>query len=161
MFYRVKQFYRAITATISFEDKEWIENFLSLEEQKLFYSLRIYEQKHCLEVAKLLDKWTEGKDEMIRLGLLHDIGKTKYPLNPIEKSIIVLLDKFTKGKVKKLENIKMVKCFYEHPFIGCELLARIDQYDQSFLECISLHHNHQNAELTKELDLLVKADNLC
>lgn len=161
MLYRVKQFYRAITATISFEDKEWIENFLSLEEQKLFFSLRVYEQKHCLEVAKLLDKWTEGKDEMIRLGLLHDIGKIKYPLNPIEKSIIVLLDKFTRGKVKKLEGIKMVKCYYEHPHIGCDLLVRIQQYDPSFLECINLHHDYQNAELTEDLVLLVKADNLC
>ena len=117
MFYRVQQFIKAITASVSEDEKRWIKGYLTEKEQALFFKLKVYEQKHALCVAKLLSEWTNESQEMIRLGLLHDIGKVLYPLNPIQKSIIVILHKVTLGKIKRFNQFKIVKCYYEHPIL--------------------------------------------
>ena len=179
MRYRVQQFIKAITASISEEEKEWVESYLSPKESTLFFKLKIYEQRHCIDVTKLLAIQTEENRELVRLGLLHDIGKTKCPLNPIEKSIIVILDKMTKGAIKKWTSLKMVKCYYDHAEIGYQLLKNLDHYDEEFLGSIRKHHSQrvemvsknegslenetQNNKCQKDcpLELLKKADDLC
>ena len=162
MFYRVQQFIRAMTASLSYEEEQWIKVYLTPKEQELFFRLKVYEQKHCLCVAKLLDEWTSGREEMIRLGLLHDIGKIVYPLNPIEKSIIVILHKVTNGRIKKFKRLKIIKCYYEHPMIGYEILNNQDHYEETFLECIKAHHEKSTVrKIESNLALLQKADNLC
>ena len=158
MFYRVKQFVKAITAKVSQEEIKWVKRYLSEAECSLFFKLRIYEQRHCLDVAYLLKEKTQESQEMIRLGLLHDIGKMVYPLNPIEKSIMVILDKASKGRMRKLKKFKMVKCYYEHAQIGYELLKKQGHYEEAFLEIIKQHHSVGH---TSKLRLLTEADNLC
>lgn len=162
MFYRMQQFMKTITASMTENEKRWVKDYLTQREQALFFRLKVYEQKHALCVAKLLGEWTNESREMIRLGLLHDIGKILYPLNPIEKSLMVILHKVTAGKIKSLSQIKMVKCYYEHPILGYELLSREGVYEQVFLECIKGHHERICPDkVPYELSLLQKADNLC
>ena len=99
MIYRIKQFFWALTAQITQEEQKFIKHYLSPQEIELFDKLKIYEQKHSVNVAKALQKdiTYDNPKEMIRVGLLHDIGKIKYPIGPVRKSIMVLLDKFTRG----------------------------------------------------------------
>ena len=130
MFYRIKQFVSAVTAKITQEDVDFVRTYLGQSERELFFRLKPYEQKHCIEVATKLKRMTHNDREMIRLGLLHDVGKTVYPLNPIEKSIIVVLDRISRGKIKKYSNCKMVKCYYEHPHIGYHLMKNQGNYDE-------------------------------
>lgn len=145
MLYRVKQFISAIIAKISEEDEKLIETYLGSYELSLFRELKVYEQKHCIQVALgiMKDYPSDDKEELIRVALLHDIGKIKYPLNPIEKSIIVLLDKFTKGKIKKMKRLKVVKCYYEHPEIGYNMLNERGGYTKEFLELVRYHHDKE------------------
>lgn len=159
MFYRVKQFLKAITARITPEDICFVNKYLSKKELGLFNRLKSYEQKHCIDVAMRLKEMSEGETEMIRLGLLHDIGKIKYPLSPLEKSLIVILDKVSKGKIKSCKRSKMVKCYYEHPQIGYELLKETDQYEETFLETIRRHHDLEIEGV--KLQLLQQADDMC
>ena len=112
-----------------------------------------------IDVAKVLSVNPRENHEMIRLGLLHDIGKIKYPLNPIEKSIIVLLDKLTKGKIQRMTSLKIVKCYYEHAEIGYELLKALAQYDETFLERVRRHHSQGKGD--EVLECLKNADDLC
>lgn len=143
MVYRIKQFVWAMVAKMSIEEKEFVNHYLSEKEKELFYKLRVYEQKHSLRVANALKK-RAGKDqevEYIRLGLLHDIGKSEYPLNPLEKSIIVVLDHLTKGKIQKMSHLKMVKCYYYHGNISYNLLSEAGDYNLLFLEAIKDHHS--------------------
>lgn len=158
MFYRVKQFMKAITAKVSPEEKQWVKRYLSETEYSLFIRLKIYEQRHCIDVACLLKEKTQEDPEMIRLGLLHDIGKIVYPLNPIEKSLMVVLDKLSNRKISQFKKMKMVKCYYGHPQLGYELLKQQGQYDEDFLEIIKQHHLEGHAP---KLLLLQEADNLC
>ena len=158
MFYRVQQFIKAMTAQITKEDLSFVKQFLNSTEEDLFLRLRPYEQRHCIDVASKLKEMTSGDVEMIKLGLLHDIGKIKYPLHPVEKSVIVILDRLTDGHIKKYNQYKMVKCYYEHPQIGYEMLKEVGDYDEVFLKLIKNHHNQE--ERTPKLVLLQEADNL-
>lgn len=161
MFYRVKQFMCAITARLNEADEAFIREHLEEDEEELFKQLRVYEQKHCIVVAKGLESALpiEKGRELIKMGLLHDIGKIKYPLNPIEKSVMVILDKVTKGKVKALRHLKMVKCYYGHAAMSYELLKATGKYDEAFLEIIRKHHE-KGYTTNEKLRLLQKYDNL-
>lgn len=157
MFYRVQQFIKAVTARITKEDLCFVKQYLNPIEVDLFLRLKPYEQRHCIDVANKLKEMTEEDVEMIKLGLLHDIGKIKYPLHPIEKSVIVILDHITHGRIKKYSKYKMVKCYYEHPRIGYEILKEVGHYDERFLNLVKNHHQE---EQTVKLILFQKADNL-
>ena len=158
MFYRVRQFVKAVTARITKEDLSFVKQHLNKTEIDLFLRLKAYEQRHCIDVARKLDEMTETDVEMIKLGLLHDIGKIKYPLHPIEKSVIVILDRLTGGHIKRYSKYKMIKCYYEHPRIGYEILKEVGNYDKEFLKLIKNHHSQE--EKNSKLSLLQRADNL-
>ena len=45
--YRVKQFFKAITAKITDEDIEFFNRYLKPFEIELFNKLKVYDKKHC------------------------------------------------------------------------------------------------------------------
>lgn len=148
MFYRIKQFFLALTAKLDDQDRALIRRYLTDEEQKLFSQLRIYDQKHSINVARrIINIEDMDHDEfLIRAGLLHDIGKSKYPLNPFEKGVIVILDKLSRGKIRRVRRLKIVKCYYEHAEIGYTLLRETGVYCDSFLTLIREHHSKEGTE---------------
>lgn len=121
-----------------------------MQEQELFFRLQISEQKHCINVAYAIrDKEiTPKKEYLIKLALLHDIGKIKLKLTPIDKAMIVILDKVTKGKARKYTRYKKIKVYYHHGEMGYELLKEIGGYDEHFLEIIRKHHCKGNKDDT-------------
>jgi putative nucleotidyltransferase with HDIG domain len=150
--YRVKQFINAITAKITKEDLEFIDKYLNDREKELFNKLPIYDRKHCINVAMDIEREVEREEfeannkefaymDLIKAALLHDIGKTYKSLNPIDKSIIVLLNKFTKGNLKKYSNIKKIHTYYNHGEEGYKLL-KDKNYDSNFLRIIRHHHSN-------------------
>lgn len=159
MLYRVEQFINALRAKITAEDKAFYKRYLTLKEVVLFEKLKVYDQKHCIRVAQLLKQELEDNNELIRLGLLHDIGKIQYPLNPIKKAIIVGLDYFSKGKIKKYRQFKLISAYYEHAQIGYELLKEEGGYSEEFLNSIKNHHTNKVSEPASFLSLLQEADN--
>lgn len=152
MINRVKQFTKGLTAKVTDEEYNWVKTHLTPEEYHLFLQLRRDEQRHCIDVARVFKE-----EDMIRLGLLHDIGKLRYPLNLSEKSLMVIADKLTKGKIKNLNQLNIVKGYYEHPKIGQELLMTIGQTDRVFLERVKNHHNTHIKD--KKLQIFQEVDN--
>ncbi|MGL4798484.1 MAG: HD domain-containing protein [Cellulosilyticaceae bacterium] len=160
MSYRVRQFMWAMTARITTEEERFVEQHLTPKEAELFWKLKVYEQKHSIKVAKALGeeiKTPQVRQEWIRLGLLHDIGKLVYPIGPIRKSMMVLLHKYTKGKVQKL-TLPMVKCYYDHPKLGYELLQKEEGYEESFLKLIKNHHQTMGSRSQEPMKSLQKWD---
>jgi putative nucleotidyltransferase with HDIG domain len=158
--YRIKQFYRSIVCKINDEDINFLEIYLENFELKLFRMLPIYDQKHCINVARdvkyfLSLRKLQSKD-LIKVALLHDIGKIYHSMNPIDKSIMVILNKTTNGKIKSFNNIKKVNVYYNHGEIGYNILRKYD-YDDRFLFLIKNHHNN-NVNEDIELDLLKECD---
>ena len=157
---RLRQFYRAITAKVTKEDMVLINKFLDKEEKALFFKMAIYEQKHCLYVASDINKKCTceniNKDVLIKAALLHDIGKINKPLTIIDRSILVILDKLSKGSLRKLSNIKKVDVYYNHASMGYEILKQFG-YSKNFLYLIKNHHSEEECN-NKELVILKKFD---
>lgn len=142
--YRIKQFFWGVTSSFKPIDKKILEKYLNKDEEKFFKKLSISEQHHSIRVCKdalemKSDKGIDGK-KLAKIALLHDIGKIGTRLTIIDKSIIVILDKVTRGRLERYKNIKKIDMYYNHAKKSVDLLARIDKYDYEFLEAIEKHH---------------------
>ena len=156
---RVKQFYVNVTDIMSKEDYNYVEDALNNSELQLFIKLSKSEQKHSVRIAKEIEfiidngltnnqEIIKNKDRLIKTALLHDIGKIKKRLNVIDKSIIVILNKLTKGKLKKVEKSKKIQCYYNHSEYSYEILKKIVD-DELLLEIVKNHHNNSDNKIIK------------
>ncbi|WP_066889327.1 HD domain-containing protein [Clostridium nigeriense] len=146
--YRVKQFIWGFTSLFKKIDSTYLTKFLNEEEIKIFNTLKHNDKHHCIRVCKDSIKMRNDLDinvDMYKLGraaLLHDVGKSVKHLSLIEKSTLVLLDKFTKGKIKKYNNIKQVDVYYNHPKIGLDILKHNGfEHDKELLNIVRYHHS--------------------
>ncbi|WP_443663696.1 HD domain-containing protein, partial [Clostridium sp.] len=157
--YRIKQFYRSLVAKINDKDVDFLKIHLKNYELKLFNQLPKYEQKHCINVARDVEiKCTQKKIqsfELIKVALLHDIGKIYSTMNPIDKSIMVVLNKITNGKIRVYNKFKNVNIYYNHGEIGYEILKQYG-YDDRFLFLVKNHHNNIMDDI--ELNILKECD---
>ena len=155
---RVKQFYMNVTDKMREEDYEYVKSILNDVEYSLFVKLLKSEQKHSVRVAKevqnlidyiVVDDFdiVKNRDLLIKVSLLHDIGKSKTKVNVIDKSIIVILNKLTKGKLKNIDN-KKVDCYYNHSGYSYELLKDIED-NKLLLSIIKNHHSNSDDKLVK------------
>lgn len=154
---RVKQFYINATDKMNKDDYKYVNSILNEEEFALFNKLLKSEQKHCVrnarEIENIIDnnlindiEIIENRDLLIKVALLHDIGKIKKKINIIDKSIIVILNKLTKGKLINLKKSKKVQCYYNHSEYSYEILKNINN-DDLLLNIIKNHHNETDDEL--------------
>jgi len=90
IFYRVRQFWQALTSTPDRQDLEQARQVLSPSLLALFWRMQASEQKHGLAIMHQLHAQGETNPDLMVAILLHDVGKTRYPLNPWERVIIVL-----------------------------------------------------------------------
>ncbi|MGV8981527.1 HDIG domain-containing metalloprotein [Clostridium sp.] len=165
--YRVKQFYWSMFSKINSEDLDFIKMYLETYELQLFNQLPVYEQKHCMNVARDVILTCNQRNlqckDLIKVALLHDIGKIYNSMNPIDKSIMVIMHKITKGKIRAYKKSKNVNMYYNHGDIGYNLLRK-HGYDDRFLFLVKNHHNNNITEiieldLLNELNLLKECDN--
>lgn len=160
-FYRLKQFYWNLYSKLDEYDFKFINNILNKDELNLFNKLSISEQKHSLRVAYDVQKICYEKNItsnfILKAALLHDIGKVYKRLNIIDKSIMVLLDIMTRGKMKHMCNFDKINVYYNHANIGANLLRKIkcDKY------IIFLVRNHDNKHMNdnKYLNIIKYCDN--
>jgi len=158
--YRIKQFYWSMFSKINDEDIDFLKVYLGTCELQLFNQLPNYEQKHCVNVAKDIKATCNQRNlqykNLIKVALLHDIGKIYNSMNPIDKSIMVMIHKITNGKVRAYTKIKNVNMYYNHGYIGYNLLKKYG-YNDRFLFLIKNHHNNNIID-DLELDLLRECD---
>ena len=160
--YRVKQFVWAVKSLSEDVDTAYVNKFLNKKERNLFNKLRKMDKQHCIRVSKDAVRLSEGKNinlnRVAKVGLLHDIGKCEYGLNIIEKSVLVILNKMTKGKLKKYDGIKAVDSYYNHAEKGANLLKHFNTYDKEFLDTVRYHHSNK-IQGNKLLDIIKESDN--
>ena len=158
--YRVKQFYWSMVSKINDEDIDFLKMHLETYELQLFNQLPTYDQKHCVNVARDVKATCNQRKlqakYLIKVALLHDIGKIYNSMNPIDKSIMVIMHKITNGKIKAHKKIKNVNTYYNHGDIGYNLLRKYG-YDDRFLFLVKNHHN-DNITDDIELELLKECD---
>lgn len=158
--YRVKQFYWSMVSKLNDEDIDFIKMYLETYELQLFNQLPTYDQKHCINVARDVKLTCNQRNLesklLIKVALLHDIGKIYNSMSPIDKSIMVIMHNITNGKIKAYKKIKNVNIYYNHGDIGYNLLRKYG-YDDRFLFLVKNHHNNNIVE-DKELNLLKECD---
>ena len=162
---RVKQFYVNVTDKMTEKDYDYANEILNKKELELFMKLSKSEQKHSIRIAKdiefIIDN-NETDDEeilknrnlLMKSALLHDIGKITKQLNVIDKSIIVILNKLTKGKLKSIKKSKKIHCYYNHSSYGYEILKDIID-DTVILDIVKNHHSDNGNNLVnffKQID---------
>ena len=90
-------------------------------------------------ILPVCDDILKNKDMLVKVGLLHDVGKSWQRINIIDKSIIVILNKLTSGNLRNI-NLKKIQCYYNHSEYSYEILKEINE-DNVFLEIVRNHHN--------------------
>ncbi len=178
MLYRVKQVMWAISSNFKDIDYDYVNKYLNKNEVTLFNKLKHSEMHHCIRVCHdCLRINSENKlnvDKIIlgKVALLHDIGKIEYKLNLIEKSLLVILNKVTRGGLKKFSSFKSVDIYYNHGIKGKSILLKEQNknkdnlhntYSEEFLDAIENHHSnisYGNLSNNVLLRILVEADNI-
>ena len=124
-------------ATYTKTDAAFARSYLNSEELALFNQLPGFEKKHAVVVAKkMLDLALYNPEldqrKLVRLGLLHDIGKVVERSSVISKSILVIIRYFCPSLYEWLaergKTDRRFKKFYihrHHGEVGAELLAKI------------------------------------
>jgi hypothetical protein len=81
--YRLVQFFNALTAHLTPEERALVAAVLSQAELRLFERMPQRDQRHCLDVYRLLLRGGYADPLLLRAALLHDCGKVDDNGRPI------------------------------------------------------------------------------
>ncbi|MGB9640412.1 MAG: HD domain-containing protein [Anaerolineales bacterium] len=96
--YRVWQFWNALIAKPNTDDFAIVGRILPTELRDLFFRMSKDEQAHSIRVCKKLIAEGENEIDLLAAALLHDVGKTFYPLKLWERIWIVFWRERNKDK---------------------------------------------------------------
>lgn len=126
--YRVRQFWQTLVpGKISPESLIQVKQILPDAQFKLFAMMQPSEQAHSLRVYNMLTAQGEVNVDLLTAALLHDVGKTRYPLRTWERVLIVLANAFIPELSKRWgsgEPKGLVRAFViseKHPEWGADL----------------------------------------
>lgn len=159
--YRVRQFWRALTARPTPQALSHIQTILNPKQFALFTRLQASEQAHAFDVLSQLEEQGYKNSDLLVAALLHDIGKARYPLRIWERVLIVLaqilfphsFDEWGKGEPSGWRRPFVIAA--QHPVWGAEMVAEVGTSDVA-LEIIRRHQD-DIAEPVSEVDKMLLA----
>lgn len=172
LFLRIKQFYSAVTSKINTQDQMFLANHLNNREYRLFNTMDIPTQRHCLNVAYSCVTLSEyypdlNIDILIRAALLHDCGKRAGEVKTWHRVLIVMTQALLPALAIKLAHLgfkekggSLGQAFYiqaNHAERGAKILKNIGA-EPTVVDLVFKHHQKVQAP-TLELSILQKADN--
>lgn len=166
MFYRVRQFIDALFPRLDKEELQHIRLILPSQAYALFLKQPPAEQKHALKVARLIESWGSAlppneKGNLLRAALLHDCGKSFFPLRIWQRVFIVLLQKYPQTLQNNLAQSSRffsvpLRLASRHAAWGSRLARQAGLSEEV---CLLIREHHQPQ--TPLGQLLHQADNLC
>jgi hypothetical protein len=100
--YRTRQFWQALGASLTSEDWDLVRALLTPDQLALFEGMQESEQAHALRVLHALLEQGEEHSDLFVAALLHDVGKSRFPLKLWERVLIVLGQAFFPNLAKRL-----------------------------------------------------------
>lgn len=88
--YRATQFWKALSTGPSLEQITKARNILTPQLMGLFLTMQPSEQAHSLKILEELEQQGHVQPDLLTAALLHDVGKTRYPLRIWERVEIVI-----------------------------------------------------------------------
>jgi hypothetical protein len=159
--YRVRQFWHALIPMPDMEDLAHARQVLSPPLLALFLNLQTGEQAHSLWMFRQLIMQGETNRDLWTAALLHDVGKSCYPLRLWERIMIVLVKAMFPSQVKdwSLGNPSGWKrplvIAEQHPAWGAELAKQAGASSLA-VSLIQRHHEFNNNALAGEEDRLLQ-----
>jgi hypothetical protein len=106
VFYRLRQFWSALSAAPSAGELDKVRSLLTPPQMALFLRMHRSEQAHSIQVMGAVFHTSNGiqaesRQDLLRAALLHDVGKSRYPVRIWERVLIVLSKVFLPGMVKR------------------------------------------------------------
>lgn len=125
--YRMNQFWQGLSAVPAPIDMKLARQVLSEDLMSLFLRMQPSEQMHSLSILRKLKEKGENNEALLVAALLHDAGKSRYPLKHWERIFIVLAKrafprlakKWGKGEANGWKRALVVA--EKHPAWGAEL----------------------------------------
>ena len=153
--YRIQQFWNDIRARPSSQDLEQIRSILTPAQMDLFTKMQASEQAHSLTVMKRLNEQKdspqgEERRDLLVAALLHDVGKSRFPLKLAERVIIVLGKALFPEQVKDWgsgDPIGWRRAFViaeQHPEWGAQMATEVGTSPLA-VELIRFHQNFSPA----------------
>ena len=173
--YRMRQFWRAFSVKPEFDTLVQARAILSPAQWELFDQLQPGEKRHALEMLTQLITQGENNPDLLVAALLHDVGKVRYPLNPLARAIVVLAVAIMPGRARRwgilppggINSVPRWRRAFvvaeQHPSWGADL-ARLAGVS-SLAEALIREHHHPQALRTGGiaatlLQKLWQADNI-
>ena len=144
--YRLRQFWRTVTLKTKPYELEQVRAQLSPMQWKLFEQLQPGEKDHAVTMFNKLRKQGENVPDLLIAALLHDIGKLRYRLNPLERAMIVLV---------KAVVPEQAHCWGRLPPDGWENLPG---WRKAFI--VSAQHANWGAELARQAGVSQQTESL-
>jgi hypothetical protein len=126
VYYRSSQFFRAVGAQVTDDDRALVESVLSTpSQQALFDRMPAADQRHAVALQRLL--CAEGHDypALMQAALLHDVAKSGAGITIFHRVAVVLLQAFRPAWLAWLVRDAEEGCwrrpfarYVEHPVIG-------------------------------------------
>lgn len=128
---RFRQGVRVLLAFTTEVDCDLAESYLNAGQMRLFQQMQRSEQLHSLNVLRaLLDRGPTPHD-LATAALLHDIGKIRYPLDLVQKTLAVLVREGAPALYHRLSERSPRHWLYctfvvaeKHPAWGAEIIEK-------------------------------------
>lgn len=149
--YRFKQFICYLLSWFERIDEEFLNYYLDNEERNIFNKLLKTERQHSIRVAKKslevmkvfkIENFEEF--EVVKMCLLHDVGKMYSKINLFLKPVMVLIR--NNKKFRKLVfflNKKKVYNYYKHSKYSFDVLKTLN-FSLEVLNSIKYHHSNRD-----------------
>jgi hypothetical protein len=129
IFYRTRQFWQALGASLSPEDLDLVHEVLAPSQRRLFEQLQMSERVHSIKVLRALLDRGEDHPDLLLAALLHDVGKSRFPLNLLDRILIVLGKAFFPQRAKRwgsepVSDLKSLRS-YDRPGLLVETFLKI------------------------------------
>ena len=130
--YRTRQFWLSILAEPAPDELQIAYPYLNSDQRKIFECMQPGEQAHSLSVLRTLMAQGETHPDLFQAALLHDVGKSRFPLKWWERVLIVLVKAISPNRVKRWGAESGARSLWrrafvvaeQHPTWGAEIAAR-------------------------------------
>ncbi len=103
--YRIQQFFKSLFVTKAMVDMEFVREHLTSAQEGVFLRMQAYDRYHSVLFAKtLITNVYRVQEDLIVAALLHDVGKSRYPINSFHRMGAVVARKFAPALMEKEDN---------------------------------------------------------